>query len=96
PTLPDTSGYAPPDRVRHPDHIPGPPALQKLPKQQAELRPARALPHELVPDGRVDAAICRLLPTSSHTVRVRPPLHVPCRHRVRRIGRPSIAHFQAR
>jgi phospholipase C len=47
PTLPSTSGYVPPDQNRHPDYVPLPPALQALPKQEAGVRPARALPYEL-------------------------------------------------
>jgi phospholipase C len=34
------------ERVRHPDYVPVP-ALQTVPKQEAGLRPARALPYEL-------------------------------------------------
>ncbi len=46
-TLPDTSTYAPPDRLRHPDLDAIPPAHQALPEQEPGLRPARALPYEL-------------------------------------------------
>lgn len=46
-TLPDTSTYAPPDRLRHPDLDAVPPAHQALPEQEPGLRPARALPYEL-------------------------------------------------
>ncbi|WP_460358308.1 phospholipase domain-containing protein [Actinoallomurus acanthiterrae] len=55
PALPDTSGYVPPDRDRHPDYIPTPPANPALPKQERGLRPARPLPYDLVADGRVGA-----------------------------------------
>ncbi|PQV53072.1 phosphocholine-specific phospholipase C [Paraburkholderia sp. BL21I4N1] len=47
PTLPSTSGYVPPDQNRHPDYVPLPPLVQAVPKQEAGVRPARALPYEL-------------------------------------------------
>ncbi|HTI18003.1 MAG TPA: phospholipase C, phosphocholine-specific [Trinickia sp.] len=47
PTLPDTSGYAPPDQLRHPDYVPMPPTAQSMPNQEPGIRPARALPYEL-------------------------------------------------
>ncbi|SAK59322.1 phospholipase C [Caballeronia fortuita] len=56
PTLPSTSGYAPPDKLRHPDYIPVPPAAQALPKQEAGVRAARALPYELFLRARPDAS----------------------------------------
>jgi phospholipase C len=46
PTLPDTSGYAPTQQIRHPDYVPVPPAVQAIPKQEPGVRPARALPYE--------------------------------------------------
>src|SRR5471030_2290800 len=46
PTLPDTSGYAPTQQIRHPDYVPVPPAVQAVPKQEPGVRPARALPYE--------------------------------------------------
>ncbi|MEZ0076494.1 phosphocholine-specific phospholipase C [Planotetraspora sp. GP83] len=52
--LPDTRGYAPPDRQRHSDYVPKPPANPALPKQEAGLRPARALPYDLGVEGRTD------------------------------------------
>ncbi|WP_433188307.1 phosphocholine-specific phospholipase C [Actinoallomurus sp. CA-150999] len=55
PALPDTSGYVPPDRDRHPDYVPTPPANPALPKQERGLRPARPLPYDLAADGRVGA-----------------------------------------
>ncbi|KAF1028187.1 MAG: Non-hemolytic phospholipase C [Burkholderia plantarii] len=60
PSLPDTSGYAPPDRTRHADYVPVPPLTQAVPKQEAGLRPARALPYELFVFARVDASAQRL------------------------------------
>ncbi|CAN0619592.1 Non-hemolytic phospholipase C [Burkholderia multivorans] len=56
PRLPDTSGYAPADRDRHPSYVPVPPAVQALPKQEPGLRPARPLPYALFVHGRVDGA----------------------------------------
>jgi len=47
PTLPSTSGYVPPDQLRHPSYTPLPPAVQAVPKQEPGVRPARALPYEL-------------------------------------------------
>ncbi|MGF6806080.1 phospholipase C [Paraburkholderia sp. Clong3] len=47
PSLPGTSGYVPPDQNRHPDYVPQPPTVQTVPKQEAGVRPARALPYEL-------------------------------------------------
>jgi phospholipase C len=47
PTLPSTSAYVPADQNRHPDYVPLPPAAQAAPKQEAGVRPARALPYEL-------------------------------------------------
>ncbi len=56
PTLPGTAAYAPRDRQRHPDYVPLPPLVQSLPKQEAGVRPARALPYELFVRGRHDEA----------------------------------------
>jgi len=56
----DTSRYAPPDRQRHADYVPVPPADQSLPKQERGLRRARALPYQLVVTGRVDSATPRI------------------------------------
>ncbi|MEV5711541.1 phosphocholine-specific phospholipase C [Actinoallomurus sp. NPDC052274] len=55
PALPDTSGYLPPDRDRHPDYVPKPPAHPALPRQERGLRPARPLPYDLMADGRASA-----------------------------------------
>lgn len=54
PQLPDTTGYAPPDRLRHPDYVPLPPLVQSLPRQERGLRPARALPYELFVHGHAE------------------------------------------
>ncbi|ATY12282.1 phospholipase C, phosphocholine-specific [Amycolatopsis sp. AA4] len=55
PALPSTSGYFPPDRNRHPDYVPTPPANPSLPQQEPGRRPARALPYHLSADGTVRA-----------------------------------------
>jgi phospholipase C len=55
PALPDTSGYVPPDRDRHPDYVPQLPAAPALPQQERGLRPARPLPYDLAADGRAGA-----------------------------------------
>jgi phospholipase C len=47
PALPSTAGYAPPDRDRHPDVVPVPPADQGVPRQEPGVRRARALPYDL-------------------------------------------------
>jgi phospholipase C len=47
PALPDTAGYAPPDRLRHPDVVPVPPAVQNVPAQETGVRRARPLPYDL-------------------------------------------------
>jgi phospholipase C len=54
--LPDTVAYAPPDRDRHPDYVPAPPADQTLPSQERGLRHARALPYELNASAAVDVS----------------------------------------
>ncbi|WAL68890.1 phospholipase C, phosphocholine-specific [Amycolatopsis cynarae] len=53
PVLPDTAGYLPPDRDRHPDYVPAVPAHPALPKQERGLRPARPLPYDLAADAAV-------------------------------------------
>ncbi|HEY0541039.1 MAG TPA: phospholipase C, phosphocholine-specific [Actinoallomurus sp.] len=60
PGLPDTSGYTPPDRDRHDDYVPKPPAKAVLPRQEAGVRPARPLPYDLAADGRVAASGLRV------------------------------------
>ncbi len=52
PRLPDTAGYEPPDRVRHPDYVPTPPADPKLPQQESGRRPARPVPYDLAADAK--------------------------------------------
>ncbi len=60
-SLPPTNGYMPPDRNRHPDYVPLPPAVQAVPKQEPGMRPARALPYELFVRTRSDDASDRQL-----------------------------------
>jgi phospholipase C len=52
--LPGTLAYQPPDRQRHPDYKPAPPAEQSMPAQEPGGRPARALPYDLEVDAEVD------------------------------------------
>ncbi|MEV0910649.1 phosphocholine-specific phospholipase C [Streptomyces hokutonensis] len=54
--LPATDGYQPPDRNRHPDYVPTPPANPVLPKQERGLRPARPLKYASAVDGSADTA----------------------------------------
>ncbi|WP_432176202.1 phosphocholine-specific phospholipase C [Streptomyces sp. Tue6028] len=54
--LPDTEGYRPPDRDRHPDYVPTPPANPALPKQERGSRPARPLKYAPLVDGAADTA----------------------------------------
>ena len=53
PPLPDTAGYLPPDRDRHPDYVPTVPANPALPKQEPGLRPARPLAYDLAADAHL-------------------------------------------
>ncbi|MEU7319512.1 phosphocholine-specific phospholipase C [Streptomyces griseoviridis] len=53
-TLPATDGYRPPDRDRHPDYRPTPPAKGVLPVQEPGSRPARALKYAPYVDGSAD------------------------------------------
>ena len=52
--LPSTAGFAPPDRLRHPDYVPVPPVNQAVPTQEPGLRHARALPYEFNVGGRAN------------------------------------------
>jgi len=54
--VPDTDGYEPPDRERHPDYRPAPPAEGVLPRQERGLRPARPLKYVPFVDGSADVA----------------------------------------
>ncbi|MFH8786601.1 phosphocholine-specific phospholipase C [Streptomyces roseoverticillatus] len=50
-SLPDTAAYEPPDRKRHPDYVPKPPAGPSLPAQEKGSRPTRPLPYAPLVDG---------------------------------------------
>ncbi|MES9511346.1 phospholipase C, phosphocholine-specific [Streptomyces sp. NPDC000609] len=52
--LPDTTGYAPPDRDRHNSYVPKPPAQGTLPRQEAGARPSRPLSYAPYVDGAAD------------------------------------------
>ncbi|MGY6026936.1 phosphocholine-specific phospholipase C [Streptomyces spinosirectus] len=54
--LPDTDGYRPPDKNRHPDYVPTPPAQGVLPRQERGLRPTRPLKYAPYVDGSADTA----------------------------------------
>ncbi|MBY8866576.1 phosphocholine-specific phospholipase C [Streptomyces sennicomposti] len=54
--LPDTTGYRPPDKSRHPDYVPVPPAQGALPKQERGQRPTRPLKYAPVVDGSANTA----------------------------------------
>lgn len=43
PRLPSTTGYAPPDRDRHPDYVPTVPSDQSVPRQERGIRAARPI-----------------------------------------------------
>ncbi|MGW2915137.1 phosphocholine-specific phospholipase C [Streptomyces asoensis] len=53
-SLPATDGYEPPDRVRHPDYVPVPPAHPVLPEQERGTRPTRPLRYAPSVDAAVD------------------------------------------
>ncbi|TCC08101.1 phosphocholine-specific phospholipase C [Kribbella soli] len=59
-TLPDTSAYEPPDNKRHPDYVPTPPAVGKVPAQERGRRRTRPLPYAPVVDGAVADSKYRL------------------------------------
>ncbi|MFJ8376851.1 phosphocholine-specific phospholipase C [Streptomyces sp. NPDC094461] len=52
--LPDTAGYAPPDRDRHNSYVPKPPAQGTLPRREAGARPSRPLSYAPYVDGAAD------------------------------------------
>ncbi|CUU58707.1 phospholipase C [Parafrankia irregularis] len=47
PRLPDTTAWAPADRLRHPTYRPTVPAVGQMPKQESGTRPARPTPYYL-------------------------------------------------
>ncbi|MFI6649404.1 phosphocholine-specific phospholipase C [Streptomyces sp. NPDC050529] len=55
-SLPSTDAYEPPDRLRHPDYVPAPPATGSVPKQEKGARPTRPLRYAPVVDGAADTA----------------------------------------
>ncbi|WP_371103048.1 phosphocholine-specific phospholipase C [Streptomyces sp. PU_AKi4] len=57
--LPDTDAYEPPDRERHPDYRPTPPADAGMPRQERGSRPARPLKYAPAVDGSADPAAGR-------------------------------------
>ncbi|MFF3732762.1 phosphocholine-specific phospholipase C [Streptomyces sp. NPDC002476] len=54
--LPSTDGYLPPDRNRHPDYVPVPPAVGSVPKQEPGTRPTRPLLYAPFVDGSANPA----------------------------------------
>ncbi|ARP73235.1 phospholipase C, phosphocholine-specific [Streptomyces pluripotens] len=52
--LPSTAGYRPPDRNRHPDYVPSPPANPSLPRQECGSRPTRPLKYAPSVDGSAE------------------------------------------
>ncbi|MFI9803404.1 phosphocholine-specific phospholipase C [Streptomyces sp. NPDC052301] len=54
--LPSTAAYQPPDRERHPDYVPKPPANPSLPRQERGSRPTRPLKYAPVVDGSADTS----------------------------------------
>ncbi|MER5884763.1 phospholipase C, phosphocholine-specific [Streptomyces sp. NPDC001941] len=54
--LPSTAAYQPPDRVRHPDFKPVPPATGAMPKQERGSKPTRPLRYAPVVDGAADVS----------------------------------------
>ncbi|MGW1138788.1 phosphocholine-specific phospholipase C [Streptomyces zhihengii] len=56
PGLPPTDGYYPPDRERHPDFRPTPPASGTMPRQERGRRPTRPLRYAPYVDGAADTA----------------------------------------
>ena len=47
PALPNTDAFVPPDNLRHPSVATSPPKTQRVPKQEAGVRPSRALGYHL-------------------------------------------------
>jgi len=58
--LPDTSGYMPPDHLRHSDYRPTVPSNTTLPAQEPGVRPARAVPYDLSVEARVEDSRLRV------------------------------------
>ncbi|MFD7919262.1 phosphocholine-specific phospholipase C [Streptomyces sp. NPDC059740] len=66
--LPSTDAYAPPDRDRHPDYVPEPPAQGSVPTPEAGTRPARPLRYASVVEGAPDTDAGRFVLTFSDAV----------------------------
>ncbi|MFF7726647.1 phosphocholine-specific phospholipase C [Streptomyces sp. NPDC008001] len=64
-SLPDTKAYEPPDRNRHPDYVPKPPAGPSLPGQEKGWRPTRPLPYAPLVDGSATPSTGRFTLTFS-------------------------------
>ncbi|AUG81985.1 phospholipase C [Kitasatospora sp. MMS16-BH015] len=58
-TLPATAGYAPPDRGRHPDYVPVPPATGTMPRQEAGWKYTRPLKYAPYVDGSANTGTGR-------------------------------------
>jgi phospholipase C len=74
--LPDTDGYEPPDRERHPDYKPTPPADSRLPKQERGLRRSRPLKYAPYVDGSADTAAGKFTLTFATGAKVGGAFHV--------------------
>jgi phospholipase C len=74
--LPDTDGYEPQDRDRHPDYRPTPPADPRLPRQERGLRPARPLKYAPYVDGSADTAAGRFTLTFASGAKAGGAFHV--------------------
>jgi phospholipase C len=55
-SLPNTDRFKPEDLVRHDDQVPVPPENERLPRQEKDVRPARALPYALHAHGELNEA----------------------------------------
>ncbi|OEU90148.1 phospholipase [Streptomyces abyssalis] len=64
-SLPDTGAYEPPDKERHEDYVPEPPASPSLPVQEAGSRPTRPLRYAPRVDGAAGPAEGRFTLTFS-------------------------------
>ncbi|MBT2417787.1 phospholipase C, phosphocholine-specific [Streptomyces sp. ISL-22] len=74
--LPETDAYEPPDRERHPDYRPTPPADPDMPRQERGLRPARPLGYAPYVDGSVDAATGKFTLTFASGAKAGAAFHV--------------------
>ncbi|MET9833598.1 phosphocholine-specific phospholipase C [Streptomyces sp. NPDC006385] len=74
--LPETDAYEPPDRERHPDYRPTPPADPDMPRQERGTRPTRPLRYAPHVDGSVDAATGRFTLTFASGAKAAAAFHV--------------------